>query len=63
MDESEQRWTRPKGPNPASRGGGVGGHKMEESSATLERSVYGYLGWGISTDPLMEQLRGPVDHL
>ncbi len=29
----------------------------------LDEGLYGYLGLGVPTDYLMEQLRGPVDQL
>ncbi len=49
-----------KGAGPA--GSRVGGHEGQQTR-DLDRKLFGYLGLEVSTDALMEQLRGPVDHL
>ena len=49
-----------EGAGPA--GSKVGGH-VDPQTRDLDRKLFGYLRLGVSTDALMEQLRGPVDHL
>jgi hypothetical protein len=63
MDDSDKSGTRPQTSNAAARAEGPIWQPSPGCSAHRERPIYGYLGWGESTDSLMEQLRGPVDHL